>query len=445
MTDQRSIKKVSSFLEKNSMTADRIDMETGVRMFREEMTAGLSGTGSSLQMIPTYISAEGDIPRDKPVLVLDAGGTNFRTASVFIDRTGEPHIEQFKKYEMPGSKSYVDKTLFFNTIVDYMKELLEGWKDGEKPHIGFCFSYPTEIYPNKDGRLLHFSKEIKAPEVEGELIGENLTRALVKRGYSEPGQLVLLNDTVATLLAGKAVSAGPNFDSFTGFILGTGTNSAYIETNENIKKLGRTRSSGSQIINMESGNLNRIAGGSIDTAFDATTKRPGYYRFEKMVSGAYLGPLAGMVLMEAVEAGLFSPQASAALSEVMDFNTVTVDNFLHKPADPDNPVASACSRSEDRTTAYILMDNIIERAAKLAAINISAMVLQDGGGSDPSRPTAVCADGTTFYKTRDLLFRTRCYLKEYLEGRHTRYVKLIHQNDAPIIGSAVAALLSMRG
>lgn len=424
------------------MAASQIDMERGVGHFREEMKAGLSGSGSSLQMIPTYISAEGRIPRDQPVVVLDAGGTNFRVAEVSIDSSGDPSIKNYRKYVMPGSKKHVSKEEFFNTIVDYMQLLLDT-RGGRGPyHVGFCFSYPTEIYPDRDGRLLHFSKEIKAPAVEGEMIGANLVRALEERGYEAPRQIVLLNDTVATLLAGKATSDGSHFDSYTGFILGTGTNSAYIESNSNIRKLGSPAKSGSQIINIESGNLNRIAGGSIDSAFDATTKRPGYYRFEKMVSGAYLGPLSGAVILEAVDAGLFSDDAAKSLSAVESFDTITIDNFLHHPGNIENIVAAACRTEEDRLTAYLLADNIIERAARLAAVNISATVLQEDSGKNPSRPTAVCADGTTLYKTRDLLFRTRYYLKQYLEQEQGRYIQLIHQDDAPIIGSAVAALLS---
>jgi len=440
----RTGKKVYDFLEKRNMTAFQIEMESGVRVFREEMKAGLSGTGSSLQMIPTYLNSEGDIPTDTPVVVLDAGGTNFRVAEVSIDSEGNPRISQFSKHEMPGSTSPVDKRTFFDTIVDYMEPLLSSLNGQAPPHIGFCFSYPTEIYPNKDGRLLHFSKEIKAPEVEGELIGANLSAALRRRGFPAPSRIVLLNDTVATLLAGKAASEGGEYDGFVGFILGTGTNSAYIEGNENIKKLGISSMPGRQVINIESGNLNRINGGSIDSAFDATTKRPGYYRFEKMVSGAYLGALAGTVLMEACKAGLFSPSGAEKLQQIQRFDTITADGFLHQPARKDNPIAAACETDEDRLTAYMLIDNIIERAAKLAAINISATVLQEGGGTNPCGPVAICADGTTLFKTKDLLFRTRFYLKQFLQEKHSRYIRLLHQEDAPIIGSAVAALLSMR-
>jgi hypothetical protein len=41
------------------------------------------------------------------------------------------------------------------------------------------------------------------------------------------------------------------------------------------------------------------------------------------------------------------------------------------------------------------------------------------------------------------MFRTRYYLKQYLETRHGRYIEILHHDDAPIIGAAVAALLNL--
>ena len=37
-------------------------------------------------------------------------------------------------------------------------------------HIGFCFSYPSEILLNRDGRLLRWTKEIQIPEMVGSCV-----------------------------------------------------------------------------------------------------------------------------------------------------------------------------------------------------------------------------------------------------------------------------------
>ena len=436
-------KPAQEFMHSRSMTADQVDMEQSVQAFLSEMEKGLAGSDSSLHMIPTYLNSQGDLPLNTPVIVLDAGGTNFRVAQVQFNSEGKALIEKFQKFPMPGSQGYISKDEFFDTIVDYMRDVLDSWSSDSPPHIGFCFSYPTEITPEKDGKLLHFSKEINAHEVEGQLIGANLNQALTRHGYSLPAGMVLLNDTVATLLAGKSASAEHPYSAFIGFILGTGTNSAYVEQNKNIGKLPQKTASTTQIIIMESGAFNMISEGSIDKNFDQTTKRPGFYRFEKMISGAYLGPLGSRVLEEAIEAGLFTPDTAGGIEPLLPLNTVSIDRFLHNPYSKDNPLARACSHSEDRSICFCLLDTVIERAAKLAAVNLSATILKGDAGTDPACPVAVCADGTTFFKTKDLMFRTRYYLKQYLENRHGRYIEILHHDDAPIIGAAVAALLNL--
>src|SRR6056297_3359763 len=186
MKQQNSIVAAQDFLRQTRMDPGAIDMETGVGIFLEEMEAGLEGRESSLKMLPTYISPEGDVPANTPVLVLDAGGTNFRVARVSFSPSGEAEIESFVKHPMPGSRGPVDRDTFFNTIVDYMANHLNDWNEEYAPTVGFCFSYPTEIYPDGEGRLVHFTKEVRAPEEEGQLIASGLNEALKNRGFPTP-------------------------------------------------------------------------------------------------------------------------------------------------------------------------------------------------------------------------------------------------------------------
>ena len=53
-------------------------MREEIRNFMNEMDAGLAGTASSLPMIPTFLGAGNMEPYAKPILVIDAGGTNLR-------------------------------------------------------------------------------------------------------------------------------------------------------------------------------------------------------------------------------------------------------------------------------------------------------------------------------------------------------------------------------
>ena len=70
------------FLEANGLETRTIDRAGLVAVFQKEMEAGLAGEPSSLKMIPTFTSPYGEVTKDTPVTVLDAGGTNFRRTSL---------------------------------------------------------------------------------------------------------------------------------------------------------------------------------------------------------------------------------------------------------------------------------------------------------------------------------------------------------------------------
>ena len=226
------MKNFKRFLEEHKLRADDINTQQIVDLFTSDMLKGLDGRESTLRMIPTYIEAENQFLTGVPVVAVDAGGTNFRAALVKFNTKGKLEISNLMNAKMPGLEGEISKAEFFKTIAGYVKPNAE-----LSDRIGFCFSYPTEILPDKDGKLLQFCKEVQAPEVVGELIGKSLLKTL---GMQEK-QIVLLNDTVATLLAGKSASFGREYDSFIGYILGTGTNTCYIESNRNILKIKRSR------------------------------------------------------------------------------------------------------------------------------------------------------------------------------------------------------------
>src|SRR4030042_1984632 len=191
--------RVKAFLSKQGMYHGDISIPETCDAFLSEMDKGLAGKKSSLAMLPTYIETQRELPRNKPVIVMDAGGTNFRVATVTFRGSGEAEITDFKVYPMPGIAAQVGKEEFFGTMAGYVRDIV-----GKSPNVGFCFSYPIEMFPSKDGRALYFSKEIKAPEAAGQMIGENMGQALDRLGGPQQKHFVLLNDTVATLLAGRA-------------------------------------------------------------------------------------------------------------------------------------------------------------------------------------------------------------------------------------------------
>lgn len=424
--------RIDQFLNEHGMDLRRIDMEENCRVFLDEMQKGLAGTDSSLQMIPTYIETDKDVPSDKPVIVMDAGGTHFRVATVRFGQGKTAKIEDFQSYSMPGTENEVTKKQFFARMAHYIEKILD-----KSSNIGFCFSYPTEILPNKDGRLIRFSKEIKAKQVQGQLIGENLNLAINALGHRHKKHIVILNDTVATLLAGKSVAADKNYSAYIGFILGTGTNCCYTERNENIIKNKGLAPGKKQIINIESGAFAKAPRGDIDIRFDNSTLDAGMSTFEKMISGAYLGPVCLETARIAAADGLFSHEAAEKLNAVKCIDTKDLSDFI---SDPSNDRHFSLTNKDDITALGCIINKLIERAAKLTAINLSSVVLKSDAGKDRRYPVCIVAEGSTFYRLQTLKQKVEYYLKQYLENRKKRYYEIVNVQNATLIGAAIAGL-----
>ncbi|MCE5341459.1 MAG: hypothetical protein LLF92_10115 [Planctomycetaceae bacterium] len=424
-----------AFLKKYQMAHQDIDIDENVKVFIDEMQKGLEGQKSSLDMIPTFIEVKNDIPVDKSVIVIDAGGTNFRCASVSFNEKKEPIIENLQKHIMPGVEKEVTKEEFFDTMAYYIRDIIN-----ISAKIGFCFSYPTEILPTKDGKLLRFAKEIKIKQVLGQTIGQNLNCGLQRIGLSPDKQAIILNDTVASLLSGVNYK-NRMFSGYIGFILGTGTNCCYIEKNGNIKKRSDLELSDSQIINCESGGFGKFQLGEIDTAFDKSTSNPGVHVFEKFISGAYLGALCLLTLQIAANDGLFSKNTADEIANLKNLGTIEINEFMYYPYGY-NRLASICKKGQggDMQLVYYICDSIIERAAKLSAINISAVAVKSACTTSPDKPLCIVAEGTTFYHLKGLKSRTEYYLKQYLENQCGISYDIINVDNATLIGAAIAGL-----
>lgn len=432
--------KVEEFLRKWRLGPDAVDMGEVCRKMEVEMARGLytKDSGSSLPMIPTFFSDDSNLVPGRKAIVLDAGGTNLRTCLVEFDSNLQPLITDFQKTKMPGLEREVSKKEFFSVMADNVQRLIP-----KSRSIGFCFSYAARITRDLDGIPLAFSKEIKAPEVIGERLGRSLLEECAARGLDVSGhRICVLNDAVATLLAGRTASgAGREHSAWVGYILGTGTNTAYAERTAMIGKLEEgERTVERMVINLESGNFS-LELGPMDELFRATTRESGRYKFEKMISGAYLGPLSAMAISKAVEEGVFSKAFAGEFENIGELDTIRMSNFLERPFDMDSPLSRAASFDDaDRRSLFRLLDAFIARAAKLTACNLAAVVLKTGEGRDPSRPVCVNADGTTFYKTWNLRRYTDFYLYDYLTRGLGLNYEFVRIPDSPVIGAATAAL-----
>jgi hexokinase len=94
----------------------------------------------------------------------------------------------------------------------------------------------------------------------------------------------------------------------------------------------------------------------------------------------------------------------------------------------------------DFDLAYHLAERLVERAAKLTAVNLASIAIKSGAGKDPGRPICVTADGTTFYQLKGLREKTLGFLDPFLLERHGVRCEFAKVDNAPLIGAAIAGL-----
>jgi hexokinase len=429
---------------------DICDPSILVRDVLSEMERGLRGQESVLPMIPSYISPVAQMPPGKEVIALDAGGTNLRASLVRFTEDGKTQTEGTKKVPMPGTHGRVKAEEFFGHIAEVTAPLISGSKKIEG--IGFCFSYPMEITKESDGILLAFSKEVDAPDVNGKKIGEGLRDALARRGVKAPDRIVLLNDTVSTLLSGivdippdggtrkgedkYGVEGGPVI----GLILGTGFNTAYPE--KSIPKIGFESETSPQIVVCETGTFNPRFLGPLDREYDATTKNPGVYTQEKASSGAYLGPLTLHVLKTAVKEGLLKFRKSAELLSWPTLQTKDLNGFMHAPLAMEGPLGELFGPDERDAIATLsyLTSIVTKRGALLSAAVVAAMVERTGAGHDPFVPVRIAVEGTTYVMYKGMRETLESFLHIMLNREGPRAYVIAPVEQASLLGAAVAAL-----
>lgn len=427
-----------AFLREKAFLAEDLDMDAELRHLLEEIRAGLKNEDKGLPMLPAFLNADAEVPADEPVIVIDAGGTNFRICVVSFDESHEVRVEHFQNYAMPGSREEISGEEFYRRFAEAVLPLLKYSR-----RIGFCFSYAIQIFPDKDGKVLPFSKEVKAPEAVGTMLGTELKKALKKLGDSGDVSVVVLNDTVAALLGSHAGRQGQRYSDSIGVIWGTGVNLAYLEKLEEIETISHIPwDSPRMIINTESGFFAIRSRGETDIALDEASSNPGHHKFEKMISGRYLGAQCYYILRAAVkEDDLFSKSFKENFAQIEQIRSEEADAFLRNPFEG-NVLARACGDRRDRENLYYIIDNVMERASRLVCLMITAFILKSGSGTSPLEPVAVTMEGSTFYKSlllrRKLDFHTRAFMNE----KHHVYAEYLQVDQANLIGTAIAALLN---
>ncbi|MEG1753206.1 MAG: hypothetical protein RR234_04770 [Christensenella sp.] len=392
-----NMQNAKEFIKKHKMEYTSVDIKTEMNAYLDEMKKGLCDAGGSLLMIPSYITLKSEVKREEPILCVDAGGTNLRITIAKFLEDGSFHTDEIKRYTMPGVESEISAQEFFDIIAKLILPFTEITKN-----IVISFAYRAKILPNIDCEIVEITKEVKVVGAGGKHLGREVCASLATLG-AERCNIIVINDSVATALAGKAEKLNDGYGSFTGTILGTGSNSCYIENICNIAKLKSTKE-GRMVINTEAGSYDKIPRGDIDIAYDKSTLNPGIGVFEKMTSGGYIGALSEFTLKVAESEGVFA--------DGVVFNgkltTKDVNDFL---TDGTGVLQDAVKSDADGKAMREILNNIVLRAGRLLALQMAAMAVKACKENDR---VCMTVEGTTYDKMFGLKQEALSVLLPYL-------------------------------
>ncbi|XP_061907577.1 hexokinase-2 [Entelurus aequoreus] len=313
----------------NTLRLNREQLLRVKTLVSEGMVRGLSKPEhdqASIRMLPTFVGSIPDGTEHGDFLVLDLGGSSFRVLLVHV-RSGKRHnVDTHQKiYNIPQETMQGTGEELFTHIVDCMANFLENMgMSGASLPLGFTFSFPCHQSKLDQGILLKWTKGFKASGCEGQDVVKLLKDAVRRQGVFNLTFVAVVNDTVGTMMT--CGYEDPKCE--VGLIVGTGTNVCYMEEMQNIEVVDGD--DGQMCVNMEwgafgeNGELDDFIT-EFDRVVDASSNHPGKQRYEKMISGMYLGEVVRHVLMEFTAKGLLF---RGKLSEQLKTRGIFATRFL---------------------------------------------------------------------------------------------------------------------
>lgn len=401
-------------MEKNIFKLENEQLKNIAVLFQQKVEEGLTSENQEIQCLPTFITPNSKSVNGK-ALVLDLGGTNYRVALIDFNN-GTPTIYPSngwkKDMSIMKSPGYSREELF-KELADMIVEI----KCDEEIPIGYCFSYPIKSTLDGDAELLRWTKGVDIKEMVGQLVGKPLLDYLNARNDIKFTGIKVLNDTVASLFAGLSDSS---YDAYIGLIVGTGTNMATFIPADKIKKMNPEFDMHGLIpVNLESGNFHPPYLTTVDDAVDSTSDTPGKQRFEKAVSGMYLGD----ILKTTFPLDEFEEKFDAQkLTTIMNYPDIHKDIYVD------------------------VAHWIYNRSAYLVAASLAGLIMQLKSYNKDIRKICLVAEGSLFWsenrKDRNYNVIVMEKLRELLDdfGLSDVEVHINNMKNANLIGTGIAAL-----
>jgi hexokinase len=417
-------------------------------------------------------------------LAVDLGGTNLRVCSVKLNGDTTFNLT-FSKAPIPKelmtAKTSQELFAFIAKQIDLFlqthhgehyethvrKGSTGGYTDEQTFQLGFTFSFPVNQSGINKGTLLRWTKGFDIADAVGKDVCAMLQEEIDKLNL--PVKVAaLVNDTVGTLMARSYTSPGKN-GSILGAIFGTGTNGAYIEKLENIKKSMEgdyDKSTGEMVVNTEWGSfdnqLNVLPTTPWDTKLDKDSVNPGIQMFEKRVSGMFLGEILRLCLVDMLgkeTSTLFKsdaaiPESSGLLtqwgldSSLMSIAAQDTSSDLSNLRQALESQLAIPSPSLESAQAFQAIAAAVgRRSARLSAVAVSAIVLQTGKLTDPAwkgEEIDVGVDGSLvehYPKFREMITKAMGAV-EGIGSEGAARIRIGIAKDGSGVGAALIALVA---
>lgn len=428
----------------NELSISQNTILTIASSFRDHMKQGLSGRVSSLKMFPSYLQA----PSGHEVgtfLAFDFGGSNARAAVVELKGVGDflelHRLSQPLSDPVSGS-DYRAATVTAEELFDYLAGIIQKVLTNFSANstlnsgtsaivpLGLAFSFPYRQRTIEEGLLLHWNKEVKTSGVVGKDVGHLLSAALARRGLdSVVKPTAIINDTVATFLT--AAYQDPSVDISS--IIGTGHNTSYLEQ----------KAPGFEvpiIINTESGNFSAAPETTYDQQLDQKSDNPGEQRFEKKLSGKYLGELFRQIVLDFSQRRLLgnlnNPPAPARWNQPYSISGKDLALILAEEDTHSHLVPG------DQCFALIRIAHILtKRSARLVAASLIGIVQHLDPNLD--NPHTVAIDGSLYKGISGFAQELTVALGEGFESKAGQ-VTVKSSSGGSLTGAAIAAALAKK-
>ncbi|XP_039557703.1 hexokinase-3 isoform X1 [Passer montanus] len=382
----------------------RDDLVKVQALMREEMDRGLdkeTNPSASVRMLPTYVNHTPDGTEKGDFLALDLGGTNFRVLVVRITEEGitmasEIYVIPVSIMQGSGEELFdhiIDCIIDFQTKQNLVTQMLP---------LGFTFSFPCKQVGLDKALLLTWTKGFSASGCVGEDVVQLLRDAAKRKRHLGMQVVALVNDTVGTMMA--CGYDDPKCEI--GLIVGTGTNACYMEEMKNVGTVEGDE--GRMCINMEWGAFGD--NGCLDHLFthfdkvvDETTINPGKQRFEKLISGMYLGEIVRQILLVLTEKELLFQGKPCPKLQTKDIfktkflSTIELNGLALRQIRNILNELELDASFEDSVLMREVCQTVSLRAAQLCAAGLAAVVekMRENRGVDQLSVT-VGVDGTLY-------------------------------------------------